>query len=455
MDLVLHPTALNLTTQLVQRVGVGDLAIEELLESEILWSYEIPDVNQEDEFYYIGTYKDATPPLFTPLLHSDGSECYVRQLSGRDYTNPAFELEFDITEEEGLSQVQFMVGTYENGDNVFSTATMQGQRIVIPHNLLPDKDLTATVSAVNRNGLKSYVHCILTDYDLSPPQARVVPFSDTTSHPNKFEVLLVLFDEYGLTETMEVAVGTTAGEEGSDLLDWTTLDTNLINQVPSDEKFSFARVSDLNAVVMFGVVEIASCQCIHTHSQLLSVSIFLLVASKHISLSFQSGRFIESVISLETEIEEEDECASLCEEHSDCLSYDFSDSQKRCILHSAVEGPVTADNADFVNTFETLPLQISQDFVHREALGKGYSTSYTLTGLSLKHRQTFYINLRLYNNLGYTSLISSESVLVDLTAPTPGRVRNSEESLERKDCGADFNKRHECKGETTPINNHR
>ena len=145
----------------------------------------------------------------------------------------------------------------------------------------------------------------------------------------------------------------------------------------------------------------------------------------------------------------------LCEDHSGCLSYDYSMSQKRFILHNGIEGPPSAPGDDFVNTFETLPLQVSQDFVHHEALGKGHATMYTLSGLDLKHRQSFFVNLRLRNELGYTNVVSSTSVLVDLTPPTPGRVRNVNETLEKKDCGDSFNIVHECKGETTIINNHR
>ncbi len=156
-----------------------------------------------------------------------------------------------------------------------------------------------------------------------------------------------------------------------------------------------------------------------------------------------------------TEIDDHQECSSMCEDHSDCLSYDYSQSQERCILHSNIEGPTTLDSNDFVNTFETLPLQISKDFVHYEALGKGHVTMYTLPGLEFQQGQIFFINLKLRNKLGYTNIVSSTSVLVDMTPPTPGRLRNTNETLERKECGDTFNIEHVCGGETTTINNHR
>ncbi len=243
MDLILHPTSLNMTTQLIQRVGVGILATETVLETNIPWSYDIPDVKIDNEFYYIGTHMDETPPVFTTLPYSiDDSYCSIRQVSNRDYSNPAFEIEFELEEAEGLETVQLMIGTYENGDDVLSKHVIRGERLVLSDQLSYDEHLIATVLAINRNKIQSFAHCVLDDYDLSPPQARVVPFSDTTSHPNQFQVLLALFDEYGLTENMELAVGTTIGEEGNDLLDWITLKTNRVNEVIDEEKFSFPRV---------------------------------------------------------------------------------------------------------------------------------------------------------------------------------------------------------------------
>ena len=246
MDLILYPTSLNLTTKLIQRVGVGDLATEQELENNVLWSYDIPDVNMESEFYYIGTHEDTTPPIFTVLPYaSNDSECAIRQLSGRDYVNPAFEIEFEVEETEGFPDVRLMIGTYENGENVLAQNVLRGKRLVMPSTLSVDDNLVATVSATNQNGLQSSAHCILSNYAAAPPQARVVPFSDTTSHPNEFQVLLVLFDRYGLAEDMEVVVGTVGGSEGNDLLDWMTLETDRINQIIDDEKFSFPRVSQL------------------------------------------------------------------------------------------------------------------------------------------------------------------------------------------------------------------
>ena len=46
------------------------------------------------------------------------------------------------------------------------------------------------------------------------------------------------------------------------------------------------------------------------------------------------------------------------------------------------------------------------------------------TGLSLQHGRRYYINLRLSNKLGYTNIVSSPPITIDLTPPEPGVLRN-------------------------------
>ena len=137
----------------------------------------------------------------------------------------------------------------------------------------------------------------------------------------------------------------------------------------------------------------------------------------------------------------------------DCLSFDYSKTQKRCILHSNIEGPAS-DNR-FPNNFETSQLHLSQDFIHYEKLGVGNSTIFIFTNLTLQHRRNFTVNLRLQNLLGYTNVISSKSILVDLTPPLPGFITNIvHESYVNEECG--FNIKQLCNGsEDTSISNHR
>ena len=147
-------------------------------------------------------------------------------------------------------------------------------------------------------------------------------------------------------------------------------------------------------------------------------------------------------------------CASMCSLDERCKSFDHSVRQRRCILHSGIEGPHTPLDASYPNNFATTPLQSSRDFLHYEKLGVGNSTLYTFTGLDLRHRRRFYVNMRLRNKLGYESYASSSAIVVDLTPPTPGIVRNAiRDELVFDGCG--FNPLQKCVGTTTSVPTHR
>lgn len=146
-------------------------------------------------------------------------------------------------------------------------------------------------------------------------------------------------------------------------------------------------------------------------------------------------------------------CADLCTNNPHCLSVDYSVTQKRCILHDSILGP-SSTNSKFSNSYRTEPLQVSSDFVHYERLGSSNSTLFIFHNLTLEHRRTFFVNVKLRNVLGYTNTISSEVVTVDLTPPKPGLIRNAiSDTVINVGCG--FNSQQICTGSTTPVNNHR
>ena len=123
-------------------------------------------------------------------------------------------------------------------------------------------------------------------------------------------------------------------------------------------------------------------------------------------------------------VENVTDCATLCNDVEVCLSFDYSQEQRICILHSNIEGPEGPTTEE--NIFETLSLQTSRSYYHYEKLGAGNSTVVTLSGLSLEHNRVYYINMRLRNRLGHTNVISSSGFLVDFTPPMPGKIRNGE-----------------------------
>ena len=249
MDIVLVPSEFNLTTQVVQRTGAGQFAEQEVLQSDTVWQYSIPPLNS-DEFYYQGTLADITPPLFVPLPYAPTADCFVRQLPGRDYNNPAFEIEFEAVDDQSTLNFSYSIGTHLNGENVVGRTELGGSRLVVPHRLLPEEELYFTIVARNLGNVESVVGCVLPGdvyYDRSPPFARINPIRPISSHPSQIEVLIVLFDEYGFGAPQEIAIGLVPGERGSSVLPWTPFDVTPISSPPnvSDvlDLFSFGRVS--------------------------------------------------------------------------------------------------------------------------------------------------------------------------------------------------------------------
>ena len=237
MNLLINPTTVSLNSKLIDN--------GEILDNQRHWSFSIALINQT-EFSYEGNYSDPTHPLFNSPSYYNGGMCYVKQLSGRKYSNPAFELEYSIDETESAIDISYQVGTFEVGSDVIPKTKIKGERIVVPHFLLPAQKLHFTVSATNKNSNTSIGTCALSVYDRSLPLARITPISTFTSNPNKFIILVSLFDESPLTNVQEIALGSTSGEEGNDIVDWQVLNTSSINTPPPGSElglYAFPRVS--------------------------------------------------------------------------------------------------------------------------------------------------------------------------------------------------------------------
>jgi len=249
MNLKLTPSLLNLTAGLIRQTGAGAFADLEVLDSQVLWQYSVPPVERE-EYMYDGLAQDETTPNFTKLPYDDNvasPSCFVRQLPNRLYNQPAFEIEVNLQDCEDYLNTTFRVGTYLDGDDVFQTHIFSGQRIIVPDSLETDKRLFVTVEAGNSMGLQNIARCQLFSYDMSPPMVRINPRTSFSSHPSQLESLIVLFDEYGLTDVYEVSIATSPGYY-SNIMQWQTFSTDLINTPPSAPSsnlslFSAPRVS--------------------------------------------------------------------------------------------------------------------------------------------------------------------------------------------------------------------
>ena len=137
--------------------------------------------------------------------------------------------------------------------------------------------------------------------------------------------------------------------------------------------------------------------------------------------NIQKGRFFGDILETHTSVENVTDCATLCGDWTACLSFDYSQEQGICILHSNIEGPV---ETLFENIYETLSLQTSQSYFHYDKLRVGNSTVVTYTGLTFDHDRVYYINMRLRNRLGLVNVVNSSGFLVDFTPPMPGKIRN-------------------------------
>ena len=158
------------------------------------------------------------------------------------------------------------------------------------------------------------------------------------------------------------------------------------------------------------------------------------------SLVLQSGRLVGDILQSVSSIDDLSICATMCHSNAKCLSFDYSRQESTCILHDNIEGPNPAYNnliqlpfqaqdelevENFENIFSTPQLQVSETYSHYEKLGVGNSTLVEFSGLSFDHNRVYYINMRLKSRLLVENFASSQGFLVDLTPPTPGRIRNA------------------------------
>ena len=346
MDLVLSPTSLSLTAQLAQTTGAGEFTTEEILQTDTLWHYTIPSFNR-DEFYYRGSLTDESPPEFTLLPYSE-SECYVRQLPVGEFQNSLFEIEFSLTEPQGLFHTAYHIGSAPRTDDIVEASEIFGSRIVVPHSLVPATPIHVTVTATNLNGMKTLASCALPSYyDRSPPLARITPVRPHSSHPNKISALFSLFDEFGLATPLQVAIGTVSGDYGSDVMDWVDFDLSGITTPATDDgdpltQFSFKRVKR---------------STVYEHS-----SFFPLI---------QVGRLLTEITDVTRHTSTPSQCAQRCIASSSptCRSFDHSILEATCILHSGIEGPPTPSQ-EIENIYNTPPLQHTSDYTHYERLGQ-------------------------------------------------------------------------------------
>ncbi|XP_052806219.1 uncharacterized protein LOC128235437 [Mya arenaria] len=137
MDLEIRPLKLELFGLVTLEVDLLFIRFKKTLFEKRIWHYEMPkiskplvDVSTKEE--------DVSPPIFSPVVSKTSSrtgraftDCALRQIPNRDYTEPAFEISVQAADDR--SNVKFFVdvGTFQGGNDIRSNMQLGGSETVV------------------------------------------------------------------------------------------------------------------------------------------------------------------------------------------------------------------------------------------------------------------------------------------------------------------------------------
>ncbi|XP_067664253.1 uncharacterized protein [Haliotis asinina] len=369
-----------------------------------LWHYSTPTIRRNIFTHpYKGT--DSSPPTFsknavgTRNRRSTGSGgCEVKQLKGRSPSDTAFLLKVTTYDDVSDVKVDYAIGTYSGGTNVVDWTEMSGNTLTMPAKLTQGIPLYWTVRARNSEGGEALTQCMLHTYDNTPPDGRVDEDFRISSNPFELGGTVVVLDDSVVDPQQEIALGFGPGAQGYEIISWEPVSlerTTMRSGEPTDLKyFSLPNTGSLTAKPM-----------------------------KTLTTRFDY------------------ECAKQCIAFGqNCVSFDFEYNLQTCDLHSVSEGPSAA-------------LRFKGNYKSFERLGVGQNHYKIFKNLNLTHKETYFMNTHVTNELGYESHLTSHGTLIDLTPPSPGPVGNSTRDETTFDgCSASILQR--CK-ELSKLPNHR
>ncbi|XP_077992165.1 uncharacterized protein LOC144446291 [Glandiceps talaboti] len=407
MDMNLVPLRVELRMLLIFelkiKIGWVKIHIRKVLINKVLWEYTTPMIS--GTLLDIGDLEpDNTPPVFKPFVespfdlfseegggaagfkrrHAIGERdivinqgCTVRQLEGRDYTDPAFELELAVEDDRSEVDLSFCVGTYKGGCDILKDQPMGGFSTIVSQVLRGGVPFYFTVTAVNSAKVTTKATCEIPTYDVTLPGGRVTPDFRSTSHPSILKASAVALDDSVISQREE-AVGFGLDVLGYQVSDWAEFDIDKNSHdidvgldplgTKSLEYFAGARLGRLKSV---------------TH---------------HTAHYLYPQNCAKDCLALPP---------------TKCLSfnYDYGDSGL-CELLEEIEG-------------HEVELHETGYFYNFERLGIGHTVEFTHSDLVLRHNDLHFFNLHLNNVLGYRNVISSKSILVDFVPPEPGPISNA------------------------------
>ncbi|KAK3609657.1 hypothetical protein CHS0354_035942 [Potamilus streckersoni] len=389
MDLELTPITLVLKGLVTLEVNLLLTTIKKTLFEMDIWRYSTPTIKKNiiDSF---DKEEDSSPPqIGNPVKNAvgrrsigssqDDHQCQVRQLPNRDYTEPAFSIAVEAADDRSEVKLFLDVGTMPGGQDVLNQKQLGGPKTELTELLSPaGQPLYFTVWAENSAGNRARATCQLPTYDITLPSGRFTAEFVRTSNPSTLKATVVVFEDSALTSA-HVGVGFGMDIYGEQVVPWTY--TQLQQQ-------SF----DLNIG--------------NDPHNLRTLEYFT---------ELTKGRLVGPIYMSIPDVATAGDCARKCLDSppSKCLSfnYDFGTSMT-CELMEAIQGH------DF-------KLAQSGSFASYERLGIGLLLQFAYKDLYLLHNNLYFFNLDMANVLGYRNIISTTGVIVDLSPPEPGPIKNA------------------------------
>ncbi|KAK2165039.1 hypothetical protein NP493_1368g00012 [Ridgeia piscesae] len=377
--------------------------------NKLLWTYQTDPINKE-LWNYNDAEPDKTPPDFgwynnakcgnceedsstvdngddtsasqrkRRAIGPSGTGCHVAQIAGRDYTEPAFTIELGVADDRSEVELSYCVGTFSGGCDVVDNEPLGGETSVVVRTLVHSIHLYFSVKAQNSMGLSAVTSCELPTYDMTLPEGRITPDFRSTSHRELLQGSALALDD-SVIRTHQISAGYGKGSHGAQIADWQSVDS------------------------------VKATSRVDTGSDPLGLRVL-----EHFTAP-REGRLVAPPVETTRY-----QFAAACARH--CLS--LPDTVCRSFNYDYDYDSATAGVCELMNRVEERTIHVRQSgrFHHFERRGIGHVTYARFTHLRLAHNTTIYLNYYLRNILGYTNIISSSGVLVDLTPPAPGMIKN-------------------------------
>lgn len=304
-------------------------------------------------------------------------QCDVKQLPNRPHDKGAVSIRVDSGD---VNNVLVQIGSYQGGSNILAQ-TKTGPSAILQL-AMPEfakgggLKLFVTASFNNGEGTAGMTSCALDVYDVTLPEVTVAQATEIQSHRGTLRGSFVVRDDSPM-EMLQYSVSLSAGM-ADDVLSWQDLPAASEGEEPLVDGVLVHFQQPKNGLVVY-VGEAAP----------------VLLAS----------------LGLE-------ECATACilrDGGTACKGFDYNGRRQLCILHTGELGDMTLTPSDTVQHYFR-----EDKTAHREMAG-----SLLIEDLALFHDNTYYINVRARNVLGFEYVASSQGTKVDASPPLVGALNNT------------------------------